>query len=191
MGQASARNNNNPIRVQLASRQGCTRKPVERCPRLVLKKVPLWCGSGGREFAHQVGRSIGRFRFREGPTAIQNLGAWPIEPHQIVPARRRRQAIVDLAVAAAELNGNRPVSVCLRGDIVERIRVLRVGLEIAFGVIDADRPEAVDRHILDVEPVDRTAVVFDRNDVEIERVLLRIAAPGRVNRSGFAGGDFI
>ena len=110
MGQASARNNNNPHKGPLASRQGCTRKPVERCPRLVLKEVPLWGGSGGREFAHQVGRSIGRFRFREGPTSIENFDAWPIEPHQIVPARRRRQAIVDLAVAAAELNGNRPVA---------------------------------------------------------------------------------
>ena len=73
-----------------------------------------------------------------------------------------------IAVAAAELNGDRPVGVCLRGDIVERIGVSRVGLEIALGVVDADRPEAVDRNVLDVEPVDRIAVVFGRDDVEID-----------------------
>ena len=173
MGQASARDNNNP--PSLASRQGSTS---------IRRALPSTCVGGTSEaeivsLRHQVGRSIGRLRFRESPTSIQNLGAWAIEPHQIVPARRDGEAVRNIVVAAAELNRNRPVSVSPRRDIVERIGVLRVGLEIAFGVIDADRPEAVDRHILDVEPVDRIAVVFGRNDVEIERVLLWIAAPGR------------
>jgi hypothetical protein len=77
MGQVSGRNSNLHKGPALRHDRDTRRAP----PRLVLEELPLWGGSGGREFAHQVGRSIGRFRFREGPTALQNFGAWPIEPH--------------------------------------------------------------------------------------------------------------
>ena len=123
--------------------------------------------------------SIHPLRLREGPRPVQNFRARSIEAHQIVPVGRRRQTIFNLAVAAAELDRDRAVLVRLRGDVVERVGVERVRLEIAFGVIDADRPEAVDGHVLDIELVDRLAVVPGGGDVEIERVLLRIAAPGR------------
>ena len=46
-----------------------------------------------------------------------------------------------------------------------------------FVVVDADRPEALDRHVLDAELVDRLAVVTGGRDVEIKGVLLGIAAP--------------
>ncbi len=44
---------------------------------------------------------------------------------------------------------------------------------------DADRPEAIDGHDLDVQPVDRLGVVPGESDVEIERLLLLVAAPAR------------
>jgi hypothetical protein len=52
-------------------------------------------------------------------------------------------------------------------------------LEIAFGVVDADRPEAVDRNVLDLEFVDGLAVVLFGRDAEISRILVRIAALAR------------
>ena len=86
-----------------------------------------------------------RLRLRKGPRAVQDLALRAIEANQIVPSGRRRQAVRDLAVAAAELDGERSVVAGLRGQVVERIGVLGIGREIALGVIDADRPEAVDR----------------------------------------------
>ena len=65
--------------------------------------------------------SLHRLRFRERPRAVQNLWTRTIEPHHVVPARRDRQAVRDLAVAAAELNRHRAVGVLLRGDVVERV----------------------------------------------------------------------
>jgi hypothetical protein len=50
----------------------------------------------------------------------------------------------------------------VRRDIVERIGVERVLLIVAVGIVDADRPEAVDRDILDVELVDRLAIILGR-----------------------------
>ena len=79
----------------------------------------------------------------------------PIEADEVVPVRRRRQAILGIAVTTAELDRDRAIRAWLRGEVVKRIGVLGVRLEIALGVIDADRPEAVDRHVLDVQPVDR------------------------------------
>src|SRR6185437_7826103 len=52
-----------------------------------------------------------------------------------------------------------------------------VRLKITFGVVDGDRPEAVDRHVLDVELVDCRAIVLCGRRGEIERVFLWIAAP--------------
>ena len=85
----------------------------------------------------------------------------------------------NLAVAAAELDVDRAVVALLRRDVVECVGVEIVWLEIAFGIVEADRPETIDGHILHVEPVDRRAIVLARRDVEIDGVLIRIKAPAR------------
>jgi hypothetical protein len=59
-----------------------------------------------------------------------------------------------LPVAAAELDGHRTVLVL-------------VGLVVALGVVDANRPEAVDRHVLDVKLVDSRATVQSASLSEI------------------------
>jgi len=56
---------------------------------------------------------------REGPGAVQDFRPGAIEPDHIVPAGRDRQAIGDLAVAAAELNVNAAVGTLLCSDVVE------------------------------------------------------------------------
>jgi hypothetical protein len=43
----------------------------------------------------------------KGPFAVQDLGARAIEAHQVIPALHDRQAVGDLAVAAAELDVDR------------------------------------------------------------------------------------
>jgi hypothetical protein len=53
----------------------------------------------------------------------------------------------NFAVATAELNGDRAVCLLFRGDVVERVSIERVLLEVAFCVVDADRPEGVHRHL--------------------------------------------
>src|SRR6478672_5152318 len=123
--------------------------------------------------------STGRLRLGEFPLSAQYLRTRPIEPYRVVPALHDRNAVRNLAVAAAELDVDRPVGVLLGGDVVERIGIVGIFLVIAFGIIDADRPETVNGHILDVEPVDRGAVIFGRRDVKIGRILVWIAAPGR------------
>ena len=84
---------------------------------------------------------------------------------------RDRKAIGDRAVAAAELDRERSVFGRLRGQVIERIGVLRIGDEMALVVVDADRPEAVDRHVLDVQLIDCLAVVMGGRDVQIKGVL--------------------
>jgi len=42
-----------------------------------------------------------RLRLWELPCAVQNLRAWPIEPHHVVPAGHHRQAIGNLAIASS------------------------------------------------------------------------------------------
>src|SRR6478752_2247324 len=123
--------------------------------------------------------STGRLRFREFPTTVQDFGARPVEPHGVIPALHDRQAVGQLAVAAAKLDGDRAVGAFLRGDIVDRVGVVRVFLVIALLIVKADGPEAVDWHVLDVELVDRVAIVPLGRDVEVDRVLVRVAAPGR------------
>ena len=89
-----------------------------------------------------------------------------------------RQAVRNLAVAAAELDGDRSVRAFLRRDAVERIGIVQVLLEITLGVVKADRPERVDWHVgRDVEPIDRVAVVPGWGEARIARVLVRITAP--------------
>src|SRR5467141_1440091 len=82
--------------------------------------------------------STHRLRVGESPCAIENFGSRAKEAHRVVPALHDRQAIGNFAVAAAELDGNRPVRSPFRGDIVHRIGVVVVRLEIALGVVDGD-----------------------------------------------------
>ena len=72
--------------------------------------------------------SIHRLRLGEFPGAVEDLGARTIESHHVVPTRHGRQAIGDVAVAAAELDDDRAVRALLCGDTVQRIGVVRVPL---------------------------------------------------------------
>src|SRR6202040_2073730 len=96
-------------------------------------------------------KSIHALRFWEFPFAAQDFGARAIESHHIIPARHGRQTIRNLAVAVAELNGDRAVRVFLGREVVQRIGIVSVWLQIALGVVDGDRPEAVDGYVPDVE----------------------------------------
>ena len=46
-----------------------------------------------------------------------------------------------------------PSAIFLRRDVVERVGVEGVLHKKAFGVVKADRPEAINRNILDREPI--------------------------------------
>src|SRR3954462_6128539 len=96
--------------------------------------------------------STGRLRFREFPLAVQDFVARAIKARRVIPTRHDRQTVRNLAVATAELDSDRTIRIFLRGDVVQRVSFVGVLLEVAVGVVEADRPEAVDRHILDVEP---------------------------------------
>jgi hypothetical protein len=77
-------------------------------------------------------------RIRELPHSVEDFWPRAIESHDVVPARHDRQAIWSLAVAAAELNRHRSIVVFLRSEVVKRVRVLRVGFEVALGVLDSE-----------------------------------------------------
>src|SRR5262245_30689128 len=54
-----------------------------------------------------------RLRFGKLPFAVQDFVMRPIEPHEVVPTIRDRQAVGNLAVTAAELHGDRSVRALL------------------------------------------------------------------------------
>src|SRR5258707_14568643 len=62
--------------------------------------------------------STSRLRLREFPLAVQDFGARPVEPHGVIPAAHDRQAVGQLAVATAKLDGDRAVAAFFRGQIV-------------------------------------------------------------------------
>src|SRR5262249_23049635 len=97
---------------------------------------------------------------RERPLPVEYLRARAIEPHRVVPAGHGRQAVGDLPVAAAELDADGAVVALLRGDVVQRIGVPRVRLEVAFGVVEADGTERVARNVPDGESIHRLPVVL-------------------------------
>ena len=68
-----------------------------------------------------------------------------------------------------------PSGLGVRGDVVDAVGVAVVGLEVAVGVVDRDRPEPVDGYVAHGELVlpGREA----RVDVEVERFLLGQPAP--------------
>ena len=106
-----------------------------------------------RNLPSQNRRSTRWLRLGKLPCAIKNFLARPIEAHRVVPAGKDRKAVRGLAIAAAELDSDRPVRILFRRDVVERIGVLIVLHEISFGVVEGDRPETVDGHIFHVEIV--------------------------------------
>src|SRR5215831_8044431 len=125
-------------------------------------------------------RSIHWLRLGEFPGAVQNFGAGAIEPRRPIPSIHNRQAIRNLAVAAAELDRHRAVRVLCCGDVIEIIGVILILLEIALRVIDADGPESVDRHSCgNGQPIDRLAVIPGGRVADIKRDRLRVAAPTR------------
>jgi hypothetical protein len=121
--------------------------------------------------------SIHRLRLGEFPCAVQDFGARTIEAYHVIPARHGRQAVGDLAVAAAEPDGDRAVRAFLRGDTIQRIGVVRVPLQVTLVVVDDDRPKAVDENFaVDGDSIDGISIVIAGCDVEIERVFFGIAA---------------
>src|SRR5580658_7703468 len=121
--------------------------------------------------------SVDGLRLGELPFAVQDFGARSIEPHRVIPALHDWQAVRNLAVAAAELHADRTVGVLFRRDIVERVGVVFILLEVAVGVVQPDGPKRFDRNVLDVELIDRRGVIFRRRDAQIGRIPVRISAP--------------
>ena len=110
---------------------------------------------------------------------LKNFVARAIESHHVIPSGRGRQAVRDLAVTAAELDGDRSIRTLFGGDAVERVGIIFVFLQVAFGVVNNDRPECVHRNLCrNAQSVDCFAVVPGRRDVEIEGILVRVASPG-------------
>jgi hypothetical protein len=65
-----------------------------------------------------------------------------MEAHHVIPARYRRQAVLNLVVVAAEMDGDGAVDPLFRGDVVERASVEGLLLEVAFCVVEADDQKA-------------------------------------------------
>jgi len=59
-----------------------------------------------------------RLSFGELPGAIEDFDARAIQPHCVVPAGHRHEAIRNLAVAAAEPDVDRTVGILCSGDVV-------------------------------------------------------------------------
>jgi hypothetical protein len=71
---------------------------------------------------------------------------------------------------------HRAIFAFLCRDIVQRVRVIFVGLEIALSVVNADRPETVDGNVFDRQLIRRCSVVLTGSYIQIKGVLLRITA---------------
>ncbi len=130
------------------------------------------------ETERQAGRSaLGGFGSGEGPGAVEDLGSWPVQAHGVVPAVHDRQAVRAVVAAATEVHRDRTVVVGCGGDVVDAVGVAVVGLEVAVGVVDRDRPEPVDGYVADGDLVlaGRKAGI----DVDVERFLFGQAAPTR------------
>src|SRR6478752_6198662 len=87
-----------------------------------------------REIEYQEEVSL-RLRLREFPSSIENFFPRAIKTHDVVPTLHDWQTVRCLTIAVAEPNRHRAVGVLLRRDVVERVRVLFVSLEIALGVV--------------------------------------------------------
>lgn len=103
---------------------------------------------------------------RKYPSTVENLRTRPIEPNQVIPTWCDRQAVRGFTITA-ELDGHGTVGISLGRDTVDRIGVKWVLFEVAVGVIDGDRPEAIYRYILDGEPMYGLSVIFLWRDIQI------------------------
>jgi hypothetical protein len=77
----------------------------------------------------------------EAPFSLENFLAWTIEPHHVVPALLDRQTVWNVAIAAAELDGNRTIGAILSSNVVDRVSIQLVLLEKAFLIVATDGPE--------------------------------------------------
>src|ERR1700741_2552598 len=113
----------------------------------------------------------------EFPCASQDFRLRAEQTHGVVPTLRDREAIWSLAVAAPELDVNRTIGTFLCGEAVQRVGLIGVRLEIALAVVNRDRPETIDRDILDRQPVNGFTIIARRRDRQINGILFGIAAP--------------
>jgi hypothetical protein len=118
-----------------------------------------------------------RLRLGEFPGAVEDFFSRRIETHCVIPTRHDRQAVGNLAVATAELHGNRTVAAFLRRDVVQGIGVVRIGFQVTLRVVNRDRPERIHRDCSDIELVNSRAIVLGRRHTDISRVFFRIATP--------------
>ena len=88
-----------------------------------------------------------RWRVRGRSTPREDLGPRAVEADQVVPAVDDRQRVARRVAVAAEADGDGAVVVAGGGDAVDAVGAALVGLEEAVGVVDRDRPEAVDRDV--------------------------------------------
>src|SRR5258708_40037898 len=114
-------------------------------------------------------------RVRELLCEVGDVGRWAKEARGVVRAINEGQAIGNFAIAPAELDVDGAIRALFRGDAIYGIGVVSVRFQIAFGVVDDDRPEAVDGHFSDGELVDGRAIIASWRDREVKRVLFRIA----------------
>src|SRR6476620_423612 len=119
-----------------------------------------------------------RLRIWELPSSIEDFFVRAIETHNVVPTLHDWQTVSCLTIAAAELNRHRAVGVLLRRDVVERVRVVCVRLEIALGVVETDRSATIDGDVLHNQLVIPRAIVLGGLDVEVNGILIGGEAPG-------------
>src|SRR3954470_21317632 len=117
-------------------------------------------------------------RLGKNETSVENLGARTIETNPVVPTRLDREAIGALPIAAAKLDSHRSVWILPGCNVVQRVGIAIVLVEVSVGAVHADRPEAIDRNVaFDGEPVDCLSIVLCRNTSDIQRVFGSVAAP--------------
>jgi hypothetical protein len=75
---------------------------------------------------------------RKRPRAVEDLCSRAEETYRVIPPRRDRQAVLDLAVAPAELDGDRTIRTLFRGDAIHRKDIVLVRLEVTLAVVDGE-----------------------------------------------------
>lgn len=83
------------------------------------------------------------------PTSIKYFLTWAVEADRVVPTFYDWQAVRLRLLTTAKLDDDGTGRVGLCRQIVERIVAKCILLEIALVVVNADRPEAIDRDILE------------------------------------------
>src|SRR6267154_1573052 len=70
------------------------------------------------------------------PRAVEDFCSRAEETYRVIPPWCDRQAVLDLAVAPAELDGDRTSRTFFCGEAVHRIDIVLVRLEITLAVVD-------------------------------------------------------